>query len=111
MLGFYNSIGYAWRAALGAEREFFLLLLFVLLMSILLESHQRSQKLIAILAEKWFDTTHTLHWSWEEMTLTPLDLFALTEISTGGLSRFFRVSRRVSRLPWNDVLRVPVFLI
>ena len=53
-------------------------------MSMILEHVQRSQRLIAALAERWFNTTHTFHWSWGEMTMTPLDLFALTGIPAGG---------------------------
>ena len=39
---------------------------------------------LSVIPERWFDTTHTFHWSWGEMTMTPLDLFALTGIPTGG---------------------------
>ena len=53
-------------------------------MSVIPEHVQRSQRLSAALAERWFDTTHTFHWSSGEMTMTPLDLFALTVIPAGG---------------------------
>jgi len=79
-----NSIGTAWRAAPDAVREFLLATPFGLFMSIIPEHVQRSQRLIAALAERWFDTTHTFHWSWGEMTMTPLDVFVLTGIPAGG---------------------------
>ena len=79
-----NSIGTAWRAAPDAVREFLLATPFGLFMSIIPEHVQRSQRLIAALAERWFDTTHTFHWSWGEMTMTPLDIFVLTGIPASG---------------------------
>ena len=84
VLGSPNSIGTAWRVAPDAMREFLLATPFGLFMSVIPEHVEWSQRLIATLAERWFDTTHTFHWSWGEMTMTPLDLYALTGIPAGG---------------------------
>ena len=45
----------------------------------------RTAGLMTALGARWWDTTHTFHWSWGEMTMTPLDLFALTGLASGGI--------------------------
>ena len=44
----------------------------------------RSSSLLTVLGERWWDTTHTFHWSWGELTITPEDVFALTGLPFGG---------------------------
>ena len=108
-----NSIGTAWRAAPDAVHKFLLATPFGLFMSVILEHVQRSQRLIAALAERWFDTTHTFHWSWGEMTMT-LDLLPrlgfLPVVSPSRCRRWFGFLRRVLRLPWDGIWGVLVFL-
>ena len=46
---------------------------------------RRSPGVSATLAEFWWDTTNSFHLAFGEMTLTPLDVYALTGIPVGGL--------------------------
>ena len=36
-----------------------------------------------VLAERWWDTTHTFHFPWGEAGITPLDFTMLTGMSVG----------------------------
>ena len=41
--------------------------------------------LVTALGARWWNTIHTFHWSCGEMMMTPLDLYALTGIASGGI--------------------------
>ena len=43
----------------------------------------RSSSLLTVLGERWWVTTHTFHWSWGDLTMTPEDVFALTGLPFG----------------------------
>lgn len=45
---------------------------------------ERDQKLPFLLAKRWWDTTNTFHLPFGEMTLTPLNFYAITGLSVGG---------------------------
>ncbi|KDP35067.1 hypothetical protein JCGZ_11037 [Jatropha curcas] len=41
------------------------------------------KELLCALAERWWDTTNTFHFSWGELTLTPVDFSVISEIPFG----------------------------
>lgn len=61
---------------------------------------QRSTDVLRAFAERWWATTNTFHFSFGEMTITPLDFSMLTGLPCGGTAIPFH----------RDIHRDPVFL-
>ena len=53
---------------------------FILLLTVV----RVDRAVLTALAERWWDTTNTFHFQFEEMTVTPLDFAAITGLRVGG---------------------------
>lgn len=80
-----STVAILWRMAPTLVRQYLFATPFGPFMEVL-PFNSRDNILLSMMGERWWDTTHTFHWAWGEMTLTPLDLYALTGLPFGARS-------------------------
>jgi len=75
-----------------------------------LDETPRSTAVLCALGERWWDTTHTFHFGFGEMTVTPIDVQQLLGLDCDGeqieVDRSLRVRPEAVRAALDDVGRI-----